>query len=117
MSQPPEDVTPPQTTTITVPYPPRPRMTSRQLELLRFIRDYREKHLISPSVDEMADELKISRPSTWSKVNALTGRGYLFRLVGVHRSIQLTDPALQLLAYFESQGTKVKDEIVSEGRD
>ncbi len=69
------------------------RLTPRQLEILTRIRDYRRSNGYSPSMQELADELRISKVTVFEHVNALVEKGQLYRNPHKARSLELTSLA------------------------
>ena len=73
---------------------PKLGLTARQTELLRYIREYREAHDISPSFGEMMVALNLhSKNSIHLLVVALEERGHISRKPARTRSIQLVEQA------------------------
>ncbi|MFQ5489376.1 MAG: transcriptional repressor LexA [Phycisphaerae bacterium] len=71
----------------------RRRLTPRQLQILTFIRDVRRKAGYSPTMQEIADELSVSKVTVFEHVGALIKKGLLRRLPHKARSLELTDQA------------------------
>jgi len=73
--------------------PPRERMvvTPRQLEILRFIRDYRLSHGCSPTMQEIATALGVNKVTVFEHVGSLVEKGLLRRLPHKARSLILTE--------------------------
>ncbi len=65
-------------------------LTPRQLAILRFIRDYRRSHGYSPTMQEVADELGVTKVTVFEHVGALVKKGLLRRLPYKARSLELT---------------------------
>jgi repressor LexA len=65
-------------------------LTPRQLAILQFIRDYRRSHGYSPTMQEIADELGITKVTVFEHVGTLVGKGLLRRLPYKARSLELT---------------------------
>jgi repressor LexA len=65
------------------------RLTPRQLQILTCIRDYRRKRGYSPTMQELADKLKITKVTVFEHVGALEGKGLLRRLPYKARSLEL----------------------------
>ncbi len=65
-------------------------LTPRQLEILMIIRDYRKSEGYSPTLQEMADELGISKITVFEHVEALLEKGLLTRRSNKARSLALT---------------------------
>ena len=47
------------------------RLTPRQLEILIYVRDYRRSHGYSPTMQELADSLRITKVTVFEHVGAL----------------------------------------------
>lgn len=54
-------------------------VTPRQMEVLRFVRDYRGKQGYSPTLQEMADSFGLSKVTVFEHVGALERKGLLRR--------------------------------------
>jgi len=54
-------------------------VTPRQLEILGFIRDFREQHGYSPTMQEIGDQLKLTKVTIFEHVEALQRKGVLLR--------------------------------------
>jgi repressor LexA len=65
-------------------------LTPRQVTILTMIRDARRVHGYSPTLQEMADELGISKVTVFEHVEALLRKGMLIRHVNKARSLELT---------------------------
>jgi repressor LexA len=68
----------------------RRRLTPRQVEILRMIRDYQKNHGCSPTMQELADVLDISKVTVFEHVEGLVEKGLLRRLPHRARSLELT---------------------------
>jgi len=68
-------------------------MTPRQLEILTLIRDARRNLGYSPTLQEIADELAISKITVFEHVEALIKKGMLTRRSNRARSLELTSSA------------------------
>ena len=69
------------------------RLTPRQLQILTRIRDYRRSHGYSPSMQELADDLQISKVTVFEHVDTLVAKGQLYRNPHKARSLELTSQA------------------------
>lgn len=68
-------------------------LTSRQCEILRFIRDYTDANFFPPSLREIADHFEISAVTIQEHVSALLKKGFLAQSEGKSRSLRvLIDP-------------------------
>jgi len=65
-------------------------LTPRQLEIVRFIRDYTAEHGYAPTMQEMADQLGVSRPTVFEHIEALEAKGALRRERQRSRAIELS---------------------------
>lgn len=68
-------------------------LTPRQLEILTMIRDVRRSQGYSPTLQEIADELGISKITVFEHVEALLGKRLLTRRANKARSLELTSLA------------------------
>jgi repressor LexA len=68
-------------------------MTPRQIEILTCIRDARRSRGCSPTLQEVADELGISKVTVFEHVEALLRKGMLVRHANRVRSLELTSSA------------------------
>lgn len=66
-------------------------LTPKQLRLLQFIRDYRRARGYAPTMQELADEFRVSKVTVFEHVEALQKKGFLARLPHKARSLQLSD--------------------------
>lgn len=68
-------------------------LTRRQLDLLRFVRDYIRQHSIAPTLDEIGSHMGISKITAHEHVIHLCAKGALMRAGRRSRAIQvLIDP-------------------------
>ena len=67
-----------------------PIVTPRQYEILTIIRDTRRSHGYSPTLQEIADELGISKITVFEHVGGLIENGLLVRQSNKARSLELT---------------------------
>ncbi len=68
-------------------------LTGRQLDVLRFIRDYRREHAIAPTLDEIAKHFGVSKITIHEHLTHLEKKGAIFRMKAKARGIQiLHDP-------------------------
>jgi len=66
-------------------------LTDKQLKLFNFIKDYINKNTISPSFDEMKIAIGLkSKCAIAARIEQLEKRGWLKKLPGKNRSIQVT---------------------------
>ncbi|MEZ5990065.1 MAG: transcriptional repressor LexA [Planctomycetota bacterium] len=68
-------------------------LTGKQLEVLRFIRDYRRQNAIAPTLEEMAKHFGVSKITIHEHLSHLERKGAIFRARARARGIQvLYDP-------------------------
>lgn len=67
------------------------RLTPRQAQILTRIRDSQRSRGYSPTMQELADELRISKVTVFEHVDALVAKGMLRRLPHKARSLELTE--------------------------
>lgn len=70
---------------------PRANLTKRQLEILDYIREYRERTRISPTLDEIAAAFKVSKITVFEHIQALKKKGVVSTEKNMARSIQIVD--------------------------
>lgn len=68
-------------------------MTPRQIEILTMVRDGRRLNGYSPTLQEIADELGISKITVFEHVEALLRKGLLTRRTNRARSLELSELA------------------------
>ncbi len=66
------------------------RLTPKQVRILTLIRDYQDKHGYSPTMQELADVLGVTKVTVFEHVNGLAKKGLLRRSKHRARSLQLT---------------------------
>ncbi len=66
-------------------------VTPRQLEILRFIRDYRVSNGYSPTMQEIAESLGVNKVTVFEHVESLVKKGSLRRLPFKARSLILSE--------------------------
>ncbi len=71
--------------------PSRLVVTPRQLEILRFIRDYRTRNGYSPTMQEIAGLLGVNKVTVFEHVESLVKKGFLRRLPFKARSLILSE--------------------------
>ncbi len=69
-------------------------LTPKQLRILQLIRDHRIAHGYSPTMQELADELDISKVTVFEHVEALIKKGALRREANKARSLSICDDAI-----------------------
>jgi repressor LexA len=69
-------------------------LTPRQLAILRLIRDFKSSRGYSPTMQEVADELGVTKVTVFEHVGALVKKGLLRRLPYKARSLELTSHAV-----------------------
>ena len=73
-------------------------LTPRQLDIVRFILDYRAQWSFSPTLQEIADHLGVSAVTVYEHTRALERKRALRRTPHEARSLEIIDPELQALA-------------------
>jgi len=66
-------------------------LTPKQLKILQLIRDSRVRHGYSPTMQELADELGVSKVTVFEHVEALIKKGALIREPNKARSLSIAD--------------------------
>jgi repressor LexA len=69
-------------------------LTPKQFKILQLIRDYRIAHGYSPTMQELADALGISKVTVFEHVEALIKKGALHREPNKARSLSITDETI-----------------------
>ena len=69
-------------------------LTPKQLRILQLIRDHRVAHGYSPTMQELADQLGVSKVTVFEHVEALIKKGALRREPNKARSLSLTEGAV-----------------------
>lgn len=67
-------------------------LTRRQVEILELIQKYRQEHRCSPTMQEMAEQLGLSKVTIFEHVDALVDKGWLSRDTHKARSLTLNRP-------------------------
>jgi repressor LexA len=65
--------------------------TPKQLQIMRFIRDYRMEHETSPTLEEIGESLGVHRVTVHQHVTALVKKGAIRKLAQRSRSIEILD--------------------------
>lgn len=76
---------------------PRPVITDRQVEYLRLIRDFHKKEGYPPTLDELADHMKVKVGSVQSVLGSLQTKGLVSWKKGQYRTLVLTKKGNQFL--------------------
>ena len=66
-------------------------LTPKQLRVLDYVRSYRQSHGCSPTMQEIADELGVSKVTVFEHVGALVEKGALTREANKARSLSVVD--------------------------
>jgi len=66
-------------------------LTPKQLRILKLIRDWRVRHGYSPTMQELADEIGVSKVTVFEHVEALIKKGALVREPNKARSLSIAD--------------------------
>ena len=69
-------------------------LTKRQHQTLEFIRDYRRRHGLSPTLEEIAGAFTISKVTVFEHIQALQAKGYIRKTKNRSRSIELVEENL-----------------------
>ena len=68
-------------------------LTEKQINVLRFFRDYRKEHGIAPTLEEAAEALGVSKITIHEHLNQLTRKGAIHRDKAKARAVAiLWDP-------------------------
>ena len=71
-------------------------MTPKQLEVLRFIEDYTVRHGVSPTLQEIADELRVTKVTVLSHLRNLEKGRHIKRSYYRRRGIQVLTPTRKM---------------------
>jgi repressor LexA len=71
-------------------------VTPRQLEVLRYVEDYSRAHGVAPTLQELADHLRVSKPTALSHLRALEQARAIRRRPYRRRAIEVTVPTRKL---------------------
>ena len=74
-----------------------PLLTPRQLDILRFVQEYRDNRGCSPTLQEIASHFRRSKVTVFEHVEALVKAALLRREPNKARSLRLTDTAKKVL--------------------
>ncbi|MEO0512037.1 MAG: transcriptional repressor LexA [Planctomycetota bacterium] len=66
-------------------------LTPKQLRILKLIRDWRVRHGYSPTMQELADEIGVSKVTVFEHVEALIKKGALVREANKARSLSIAN--------------------------
>ncbi|MCB9845015.1 MAG: transcriptional repressor LexA [Phycisphaeraceae bacterium] len=66
-------------------------LTPKQLRILKLIRDWRVRHGYSPTMQELADEIGVSKVTVFEHVEALIKKGALIREPNKARSLSIAE--------------------------
>ena len=80
-------------------------LTPRQVELLRSIAAFQQSRCCSPTIGELADQIGVSRSTTFEHIEGLRGKGLLSGRSSKARSLVLTSKAHRLLECANEQQT------------
>jgi Mn-dependent DtxR family transcriptional regulator len=69
---------------------PQPEITDRQVAYLRLIRDLQAKEGYPPTLDELADRMKVKTGSVQSVLKSLQGKGLVSWKKGQYRTLVVT---------------------------
>lgn len=65
--------------------------TPKQLKVMQFIRDFRGENMVSPTLEELADHLGVTKPTAFGHIEALIKKGALTKTRSEARSLEITD--------------------------
>lgn len=65
-----------------------PSLTPKQLQILRFVTEYRERKGLSPTLEEIGEELKVNRVTIFCHVREMEKKGVLRKSHRLSRSIE-----------------------------
>jgi len=66
--------------------------TDRQVEVLEFLRDFRQQRSVSPTLEEMAQHFRVSKVTIHGHLNQLEGKKAILRVPHQARAIEILDP-------------------------
>jgi repressor LexA len=89
---------------------PTSPLTPRQMQLLGAIASFRASRCYSPTIGELADELTISRSTTFEHIGELLKKELVLTSPGKARSLKLTLKARKLLSQFADNNPDEADE-------
>lgn len=69
--------------------PKSPLLTRKQLDVLRFFRDYHQEHGISPTLEEAAEVLGVSKITVYEHLNHLVAKGAVHRDKARARAVEV----------------------------
>lgn len=69
-------------------------LTPQQLKVFKLVREWRNRHGLSPTMQELADELGISKVTVFEHIEALIQKGALRRDANKARSLSIPDSAI-----------------------
>jgi repressor LexA len=78
-------------------------LTPRQTELLKVIAEFQRSRCFSPTIGELADELGVSRSTTFEHIEELRKKGFVSSQSSRARSLELSCKAHKLLKQTESR--------------
>ncbi|HYE98652.1 MAG TPA: transcriptional repressor LexA [Planctomycetota bacterium] len=71
-------------------------MTPRQLEALAFVEEFKGRHGVAPTLKELADHLRVSKPTALSLLRRLEKGRHIRRRAYGHRGIEVLTPVRKL---------------------
>jgi len=63
----------------------------KQLEIFRYIENQIKKNNVSPSYEEIAKHMKVSKGTIQEHINALVKKGFLIKIQNKHRNLQIAE--------------------------
>jgi len=84
------------------------RLTPRQLQLLKMVARFQEDRCYSPTLAEMACELRISRSTVYEHIGELQRKGLLSDSANRARSLKVSSRARRLLSNLTASGCQTE---------
>jgi len=69
-------------------------LSPQQKKVFDFIKDYCEKHGISPSIADISTGIGLANSTVYTYAGAMIKKGYLTSEEGVHRSLRIVPEAV-----------------------
>lgn len=66
-------------------------LTKRQHQIYEYLRDYRERRGLSPTLDEIAEAFTLSKVTVFEHVRALEAKGYVRKTPNHSRSVEIVE--------------------------
>lgn len=92
---------------------PQPPLTRRQRQILDFYRDYSQRHGISPTLEEVAQNFGVNKVTIFGHVAELERKGVLSRAArGISRGLQLVDSPADIEPTATEHGSETRVQIL-----